>query len=180
MTGSLSRVRFCFPAARSCAAIAALLLAGGGCVGYQLGSMLPESLRTVYVPTIVNQTDEPLLEAEVTRALTSEIQFDGSLRMADAASADAVLEVRLLSYRLNPVAFQKEKNAAPTDYRAVLSASFVLRNQKTGAVLSESARIQGDSEFETGSDLTRAKTDAAPDVAKDLAKSIVSQMVEAW
>ena len=38
------------------------------CVGYRLGSMLPADIKTVYVDPVINQTDEPLIEVETTRA----------------------------------------------------------------------------------------------------------------
>ena len=40
--------------------IPALMLAAG-CANYRLGSTLPPDVRTVYMPTCLNQTDEPLL-----------------------------------------------------------------------------------------------------------------------
>ena len=63
-------------------AAALLLLLSAGCANYRLGSMLPADLKTVYVPTRKNETAEPLIEQDVTRAILSQIQMDGSLRVA--------------------------------------------------------------------------------------------------
>ena len=69
---------------------ALLLLPAAGCVNYRLGSMLPPDVATVYMPTCVNKTSEPLIEQDVTREILSEIQMDGSLRVAGA-----VVDMRL-------------------------------------------------------------------------------------
>jgi len=66
----------------------ALLLSASGCVQYRLSSMLPPDVRTVYMPTCDNQTREPLIEQDVTQAILSQIQMDGSLRLAPADTAD--------------------------------------------------------------------------------------------
>jgi hypothetical protein len=160
--------------------MAGLFLSAAGCAGYRLGSMLPESIQTVHVPTVVNETDEPLLEAEVTRAITSAIRFDGTLRATGEEVSDTVLEVRLQSYRILPVTFSAERNASPDQYRALLRASYVFRDRKTGKVISESGRVDGQAVFATQGDLSLAKSEAIPDVAKDLAKTLISNVVESW
>ena len=84
---------------------ALLLLPAAGCVNYRLGSMLPPDVATVYMPTCVNKTSEPLIEQDVTREILSEIQMDGSLRVAGADAADAILDVTLIKFWLDPVAY---------------------------------------------------------------------------
>jgi hypothetical protein len=77
-------------------AVVATLVMLQGCVGYRLGSTLPKDIRTVYVPTFVNATGEPQVEAETTAAAIREFQKDGTLRIAaDERSADLVLSVTL-------------------------------------------------------------------------------------
>jgi hypothetical protein len=161
-------------------ALTALVCVGTGCAGYRLGSMLPESIQTVHLPTVINETDEPLLEAEATRALAAQVRFDGTLKVAGEEVADTVLEVRLLSYRILPVTFSAEQDATPDKYRALLTASYVFRDRKTGKVLSGGDRVEGDAVFDTTGDLTQAKTEAIPDVTRDLAENLISRVVETW
>ena len=45
-----------------------------GCTSYRLGSMLPPGVKTVYVPTFVNETSEPFIEVDATRATIQALQ----------------------------------------------------------------------------------------------------------
>ena len=67
--------------------------------------MLPNDVRTVYMPTCVNATSEPLIEMDVTRAILAQIQMDGSLRIASEDTADTVLDVKLTGFDLDPVGY---------------------------------------------------------------------------
>ena len=159
-----------FPA--SALLCAGLLAGSSGCVGYRVGSMLPPDIRTVFVPTAENRTDEPLIETEVTRAIISQIQLDGSLRISnDPANADAVLNVTLRNYRLVPVSYRKQQQAQPTEYRIILTAAFTMVESRTGKVLAQGA-LSGD--------MSSAKRAGLPDAAKRLAHDIVEKMVETW
>lgn len=159
--------------------VIALALGGAGCAGYRVGSMLPGDIRTVHVPVVVNRTDEPLLEPEVTRAVLSRIQFDGSLRVADAATADSVLNIELTSFRTDGISFRGERDASPSEYRSRIDARFSLVNRKTGETMVQSRTI-GEATFEADGDLMRAKTDSVPEASIDLARRIVAMLVEAW
>ena len=92
-------------------AAAAVLLLAAGCANYRLGSMLPEDIHTVYMPTCVNQTTEPLIEQDVTAAILSQIQMDGSLRVASEDAADTVLDVTLTRFWMDPVAYVQGQGA---------------------------------------------------------------------
>ncbi len=157
-----------------------LLLSLSGCVGYQLGSMLPPDIRTVYVPTFANETEEPLIEVEATRAAIRAIQRDGSLQLAGDDVADAVLEVTLINFDLVPLAFARERRAAAEEYRLYLTAAYTLRRRATGETIIESPRIRGESTFFFVGDLTSAKQDALPDAAEDLGRRIINEAVEMW
>ncbi len=54
--------------------LSAVILVSGicGCVGYQLGSTLDPSIKTIYVPSFINDTREPQLEVETTSAVLRE------------------------------------------------------------------------------------------------------------
>jgi hypothetical protein len=94
-----------------------LFLFAAGCANYRLGSMLPKDIRTVYVPTCRNQTPEPLIEQDVTRAILSQIQMDGALRGASESDADVVLEITLNRFWLDPVAYEAGSASTANQYR---------------------------------------------------------------
>lgn len=152
-----------------------------GCVGYRLGSMLPPDIRTVYVPTFVNRTSEPLIEAEATRAALQQLQADGTLRVVGRPEdADAILEVELQDYTLHALSFDRENRDRANEYRATITASVTLRRTGTGATVVPAQQVKGETTFPFVSDLGLAKERALPDVARDLAHNIVERIVEAW
>lgn len=156
------------------------LLLSAGCVGYQLGSMLPSDIRTVAVPPFVNRTAEPNLEDEATRAAIAEIQRDGSLRVIDPALADAILKVTLKEFELVPVAYTEEKSTQVDEYRMRLHASVVLQRLRDNSVVYENPDVVGETEFIVSGDMSSSKRNALPEAARDLAHQIVKKIVEAW
>ena len=171
-----------FCALGAAAGAAALAVAGSGCasMGYSLGSMLPPEIQTVHVPTVVNQTDEPQVAAEVTRAVIDQIQIDGSLKVAAREDADSILQVTLTRYRIVPISYEKTRRTAAEEYRVFISARILLTHAATGDVLAETPFVQGDSTFELQGDMTSSKRLALPEVARDLAHDIVEKVVEYW
>lgn len=166
--------------ARRAIAVVALAAAAGGCAGYRLGSSLPPGVRSVHVPTVINQTGEPLIEIEVTRALIAEIQRDGALRAAPIESADAVLSVTVHRHDFSPIAYQRETRSEPDEYRLTLEASLTLTRSGGDAVLAESPSARGEGTARLAGDFGAAKRAALPEAARDLARDVVRRLVEYW
>ena len=151
-----------------------------GCSGYRLGSMLPPDVKSVYVPTFLNKTKEPLLEVETTSATIEEFQKDGSLQIASQDKADAILEVTLIDFDLDPVAFRSDEATAAREYRMTITVAFVMRRTSDNTVVAESPRLSGDSTFELIGNLSSSKLRGLPNAASDLAHKIVERVVETW
>lgn len=151
-----------------------------GCAGYRLGTMLPGDVRTVFVPTVENETSEPLIESDVTQAIIQQIQRDGSLQIETEENADAVLKVVLTKYKLEPVAYRSDVRAAANQYRINLTASMEMRRTRDGSVVAEAARITGNEVFDVVGDLSSSKLVGNPLAANDLADRIVQRVVEYW
>ena len=158
-------------------AAAALL---SGCVEYRLGSMLPNDVRTVYMPTCVNATSEPLIEMDATRAILSQIQMDGSLRIASETTADTILEVKLTKFKLDPVGYVSGDSSTVNQYRMRITASFVLRRQSDNTVVAESPSVTGWYDFDFTGDLTSSKAVALRPAAEDLGRRIVAAITQYW
>ncbi len=155
------------------------LAASTGCTTYELGASLPPGLNTIHIPTVANETGEPLLETEVTRALLREIQRDGSLRIADAESADGLLEVVLTKFELAPVRYDRDDRETTEEYRMVIVARTTL-TLKTDAEPMMVRTLVGDATFDFFGDLASSKRQATPQASRDLALEIVGALVEYW
>jgi len=149
------------------------------CTSYKLGSSLPRDIKTVYVPICVNETKEINIENEVTQALLTRIQEDGSLRIADAELADTTLDVTIVNYELAPVRYLSGNEKTVSEYRLRLTAQFTFTRNSNDNVIMNSTAI-GEYKFTPTGDMLQAKTQALPDAAADLAYYILEQVVDFW
>lgn len=164
----------------------ALLLCG--CAGYHVGNTLPTGIATIFVPTVVNSTSEPLLETSLTPALQSELMTRSGLKLAPASRADATLDVRIRDYSLQSVGFvsdDDDESSSSREYRAWITADVVLRNNRTGAIVTEAIGVRGKSTFRINDDnaqgdITGAKRSSLPNVCADLAREIADAVTETW
>jgi hypothetical protein len=156
-----------------------MIVSGCGCLGYKLGTTLPSNIKTVFVPTFVNGTQEPQIEIKTTSMAIQEFRKDGSLRVVDADTADTKLEVTIVAYELVPLRYEQARAKAGSEYRMTLRAKVVFRAMDTSKVISESL-VSGDATFLLSGDMATAKAKALPIAARDLAHDIVESVVEYW
>ncbi len=161
-------------------ALPLLLLLSTGCASYRLGSMLPDDIQTVYMPTCINETTEPMIEQDVTSAILSQIQMDGSLRVVSKDVADTILDVTLTKFWLDPVAYVEGQSSTANQYRMNIRASFVLRKRVDNSVVAESPGVTGWYDFNFAGDMTSSKNIALRPTADDLGRRIVNGIVQYW
>ena len=162
-------------------ALAVCMAAGSGCtaLGYRLGSTLPRDIRTIHVATFVNETREPQLEAETTRAVIEELQRDGNLRVVPLGQEDTRLEVRLVDFTQEPLRYDRDRPKTSREFRMRIAAKMILRRRGGEEVLTE-RQLTGEATFESMGEITTAKRDAIPRASADLAHRIVKAIVEYW
>jgi hypothetical protein len=149
-------------------------------MGYQLGGTRPVGVETVYMAPVINQTSEPAIELQVTRALRERIHLDGRLKQLNTRDqADAVIEITLTNYRLSPITYRNELKTAAQDYRLRITATARLKEAQTGKILSESTNY-GEAVFRFESDLTNSKRNALPAAAQEIAKLLIDDLIERW
>lgn len=164
----------------TCLAAAFAVAVVTGCAGYRVGSMLPGDIKNVYIPTFENRTSEPLIEVDVMQAVIRQFQQDGSMKITSEADADAVLNVVLTSYKLEPVSYRKDVRTAAEQYRMYITAKIDMRRTKDNSVVVESPRVIGKYVFDVNGDLSSSKLEATPQTADDFAKNLVQMLVEYW
>jgi len=150
-----------------------------GCAGYQLGNTLPKNIKTVYVPTFINKTGEPMVETEATKAAIQELQMDGSLEVVGEDLANSILEVTLVKIDFQPLSFQTGSRKTAKEYRLYLTANVLFKKAKTNEILARK-QVSGEATFLPAGDLASAKRLALPTASKDLAHRVVEAVVEYW
>ena len=100
-----------------------------GC-GYQLtGSKthLPPGITSIAIPTFVNQTFEPGVEIQFTRAFLNDFIQDRRVKVVDKAQADSVLEGTIKSFSIASSAYNAE--GFVLEYQATMVVDLVLRSR---------------------------------------------------
>jgi hypothetical protein len=121
----------------SLAAVAALAaLVPAGC-GYRLAggnTFLPPHIQVIVVLPFENRTTRPEIEQRVTEEVARELSKRGRYKLVtDRATADAVLEGAVTSYRTQAVEFGADARASRIE--AVVTLQATLRERASDAVL---------------------------------------------
>lgn len=156
-----------------------LALFFAGCAGYEYGTTL-DQYKSICVKPFINKTGEPNLEFAATQATLREFQADGSLDVADADTADLILETTLREARFEAVRFAKNRTASANEYRMTVETQITLTDRKTGGVLIAKRNVQGETSLTSLGDAQQARLNAQPRVSQDLARQIVKNVVEFW
>lgn len=189
---------------RSVSAKASLLLVTGcwllanlsGC-GYTTRSMISNKYRTIYITPFVNKIDitkdtdvgnkyklyRPMLESEVSKAVTNKYLFDGNLRPTSQGQADLTLKGELMEFRKDPLRYSDNNDV--DEYRVNILVHLVLWDNKENKLVWEENNFTGDyTYFPTSSTLpgvTKKSDDAAiTEGISDLARRVVERSVEQW
>jgi hypothetical protein len=103
--------------------------------GYRLsgtGLLIPEGTKTIAVPGFINNTNEPYVDLDVTKAVTDEFIADGRLRVADVESADLVLRGKIVKFEVTALSFTADSFVQQYRVHLVVDASLDdLRSKKT-------------------------------------------------
>ena len=142
-----------------CAAM--LLLAVSGC-GYILGPSNMHGVRTIHVPVFKSDSFRRNLDYLLTEAVQNEIKTRTGYRLADSASADTVLEGRIVDVRKNPLSETRFDD--PREIQLMLGAQVSWIDRRNGRILQQHV-------FPIGQELAQhsSQTAFAPEVGHPLA-----------
>ncbi len=164
-------------------AFASLLIAGlvQGCAGYHLGPAKPAYLRdvhTIAVPMFGNTTLLPRVEALITTTIIKQFQQDGTYRIANADTADAVLKGEVVAISRTPARSLRGNVLSTTEFFLTVTVKYSLRG-RDGKSLSDGS-ASGGTTFFIGSDVNTDERQALPLAAEEAARNLVGQLSEGW
>lgn len=161
--------------------LSALLLVAG--CGYSFsGSSLPSHLHTIAVPSFVNESLDPTIADEVTRGISDRFLDDNRLKVAREATADVLLEGRVLYYERKVYGYDAEEN--PETYIVVVRVAVVLKDRVKNRDLWSSDRLEATATYPAGAGSTdglpASETEARQEAIKNLAQDILAHSLEQW
>ena len=148
-----------------------------GC-GYQLtGSKthVPPGITSIAIPTFVNQTFEPGVEVQFTRAFLNDFITDRRVKVVDRAQADSVLDGTIKSFRISSVAY--DADGFVSEYRTTVVVDLTLR-RRDGEILWKVNNLSESRWFRTSSGVLLnedIKTVAVQDIGALIAERVRSR-----
>ena len=172
------------------ATIAIIAVATSGC-GYSLagrGSFLPQYIRVVGVPPLVNSTTFFQVEQTLTEKIRTEFIGRGRYTVVPVAEgADAVISGTVTSITVQPVGFTEQQLASRYQFTVTMKVAFT--DVRTNQVLWSNDALTFREEYEL---TTRSNTALAGEtflsqerssfdrIADDVARTVVTAIVEAF
>ena len=144
--------------------------------------MKPSVLRDVHViavPTFENKTLLPRIEVLVTDSVIKQIQQDGTYKIAEKDTADAVLKAEIIEISRTPARSVRGNVLATTEFNLSMHVRYKL-DARSGTSLTPYAEVVGTTSFFVGTDVTTDERQALPLAAEELATHLVTQLSEGW
>jgi len=146
-----------------------------GC-GYTFGGNLPPHVKTVAVPVFTNLTQQPAIEGIITAGVVNAFANGGRLRVVPLAQADAVLEGEILSYDVQPIAFNTGITAEVFRLRVTVNVRF--KDVRNNTMLWKQDRLEEQSDFrvqgQVSQTISQERGGASTEAAQDIGRKIVS------
>jgi hypothetical protein len=159
------------------------LLVGTGC-GYRFGGERfgpSPDIRSIAIPTFINETYEAGIETTVTNALLRELIKDRRVRVVGEGEADAIMEGTVKSFTISSVAY--DPTGVVLEYRTWVTLDVLLRRNKEGEVLWSKRGLMESDVYRVSSDvlLTEAEKERTiQKIAGELARRIRRRLFEGF
>ena len=107
--------------------------------GFSGGPIIPETANTIFIAQIENSTNIPELSQTLAMALRRQIAIEGRLAVTDS-SADLILIIRINSYRVQNLEFNKM--GSPSRQRLRITGLVSLFNRQTETFIFRDNEVQ--------------------------------------
>jgi hypothetical protein len=159
-----------------CLASLSLLLVGGCLYGFA-GGGLPPAIKTVAVLPFDNQTPEPTLTQEISRAVREAVERRLGLRQSAEPQADAIVRGSITRYEPDlPVAYTGGDSSQVTVTRrqVQITVSVEILDQKQGKPLWERNGLVVQGDYESGQE-AEGRRRALDDLVVNIVEGAQSQ-----
>lgn len=149
------------------------------CAGYQLGGAKPPSLagvKRISVTMLENGTLHPRAEAIATSAVTDAVVQNGTYKLSELDSADAVLEGEVASIDYSALRSSRLDAMAAEELTNTVRINWRLKDARDPTKLLASGTSTGQSTFFVDSNLQTARQNALPDAFERAAQNLVLRL----
>ena len=145
---------------------------------------MPEGAKTISIPIFVNNTNEPYVDVEVTKAVVQEFLSDGRLKIVSSETADLLLKGTVTKFEISPLSYTTDSYVQQYSVNVALQVS--LEDVKTHKIVWQESGLGSvfvTSYAVTIGDITSTKTAkeaALKKAAKDVASTLRSRVLEGF
>ena len=153
-----------------------------GCAGYKLGAVKPAALadiRSMAVPTFINQTQEPRASVLVTNALIGKMMTDGTYEISTIDKADAVLRGTITDINRRQLRGTRIDVLRTRELEVSVVVEYVVEDLGTGSEI-DSGTVTGKTNIFLDPNFQLSERQAVQDAAERLAFSLTSRLTEGF
>ncbi len=147
-----------------------------GCAGYQLGSSVPQDLRSIHVSAFENNTVYPMVASTATQHTMTAIVHDGTFSLDDLNKATLRLTGSVDGITTKAISYDQSNAALPDEYLVGIKAKIYLYNTLTGEMLINGKTIKASTYMLTRGEMQTAVVDIIPTLSAKLSENILSQL----
>ncbi|MBU1087960.1 MAG: hypothetical protein KKD05_10670 [Candidatus Omnitrophica bacterium] len=139
---------------------------------------LPSSIKTVYIDTFENKSDQPNLENELRIKLAEAFQDEGHIKISEKADADTILSGRINSYQRQALRYANDETIE--EYRLALNVDFEFKQRVSQEVIVQAQGFYADTSYYLSGSLAKSEKSARTDAINELAHRILNKIVTLW
>jgi hypothetical protein len=116
-----------------CVAVFLMMISSCGYRFTPVGGIVPEGTKTIAILAFVNNTHEPYVDVEVTKAVVDEFITDGRLKVVSSESADLVLKGSVTQFDMTPSGYTPDNYVQ--SYTVSIGVNVSVEDMKTNKII---------------------------------------------
>jgi hypothetical protein len=157
--------------------LAALILALLVSCGYKAGSLLPDHIKKIYIPTFENETTRYGIEQDLTTLVTEAFTNDNRLSVVSEGEADAMLRGVIIGYEKGALTFDRAQTV--DEFKIEITVSVEFEDLHEGKVLWKEGDFRAWESYTAGEE-DGGEEEALRGAMETLAGDMVSRTLEGW
>ena len=155
-----------------------LILFLSGC-GYTTKAYhLPSSIKSVYIQTLKNKTNEPNLENELKTKLVAAFQDDGHLAIVPNEEADAHLKGEIVGYSRQAMRYSSDESVR--EYRLNITVNFEFIDMSAEKPIVKTNNFSGNASYYLSGANAKSETRARSEALDNLSRLMLNKIITLW
>ncbi|MFH1093311.1 MAG: LptE family protein [Candidatus Omnitrophota bacterium] len=139
---------------------------------------LPSSIKSVYIQTLKNNTEEPNLENELKTKLVAVFQNDGNLTIASNDQADAQIKGQIVAYTRQAMRYASD--ASVQEYRLNITVNFEFIDLSSGKPIVKADNFSGNASYYLSGANAKSESNARAEALDNLSRLMLNKIITLW